>query len=809
MWGWNWLNKLLQDIRYGLRRLRRAPGFSAAAILTLALGIGAATAIFSAVYAVLLRPLPFPNPSRLVAVESRTRLFSSGVTWTSDIDFLAWRRRGTAFSALAGYRSDSAALTGLGPAAREVNGAKISGGFFRTLGVRPMLGRGFTLEEHEKGGAPVVVISYALWRRLGVGRRPIGRIIRLDGFPRRIVGVMPPRFNFPGMEAALGGPQRDAYWIPYAFHTGQRALWRWLRVVGRLRTGATMAQAEAQLRAITIATERGRQNDFYSLPAPPLTVPLRAEVIGSSGDPLWLLLAASGLLLLIACANVANLLLARAANREREFAVCAALGAPRRRLAGQMIIESLALALGGGAIGLVLAWAALAGLKAAIPANVPRITHASLNPWVLAFAFAAAALTGLLAGLAPLSSLGHADLTEALKTGPREGGDRRGGRLRQGLVVAEIALALVLAVGSGLLFRSLLAINSVNPGYSVRNLVVLDPSPPSTYSPAQVRRYEDRMLASTRSQPGVASAAFAQVAPMTGSPFVASIPPPNRPNVPVSQQPVADENAVGPGFFPTMRIPILRGRAFTPADCAPKTATVAIIDTVMAREFWPGKNPVGMTFKRYTVIGVVPHIQIGSLATVYGPEFYIPASRFMGQYGYDIVARTSTSAAALAPQLFAAARAADPAVPVSLHTLSALISRTEAAPRFRAVLVGLFAALALALAAIGIYGVMAYAVERRRREIGVRAALGADRRRLLAMVVGEAMRLTLLGALAGSAAAWALTRAIRGMLFHTAPADPVSFAVALAVLAAAALAGALIPAARAARLDPADALRAE
>lgn len=794
-----------------LRRLARARGFSAAAILTLALGIGAATAIFSAVYAVLLRPLPFPHPGQLAAVESRTPFFSSGVTWSSDRDFRAWRRRRTAFLSLAGYQDQSAAFSRPGGPgyAQELNGADITAGFFRTLGVQPALGRGFTPAEHEGGAAPVVLISHRLARRLG-WPNPLGHMIRLDGVARRIVGVLPPGFNFPGMEAGLGGPQRDDYWLPYRFHTGKASYWWRLGVVGRLRPGATPAQAEAQLRAIAHATDRATQQQTRAYPfafSPPLVIPLRREVLGAAGNPLWLLLAASGLLLLIACANMANLFLARAANREREFAIAAALGAGRRRIAGQIVTEGVTLALAGAAGGVALAWLALTALKAAVPAGIPRIAHAGVNLWVLGFACAVALATGVLASLAPVWSLRRADLIQALKTGPREGGDRRGRRLRQALVVAEIALALLLAVGSGLLFRSLLALNGVNPGYAVRHVAVIQPSPPATYSPPQVRAYDRLLLRTVSAEPGVASAALTQVPPMTGSFSISTISLPGR--KPGRHPPTGDSIGVGPGFFATMRIPILRGRRFTAADSAPKARPVAMIDTVMAREFWPGKDPIGQRFNAYTVIGVVPHIQIASLGGHYGPEFYTPAAKIGQQGGDAIVARTAASAAALGAELLAAARRADPAVPVTLQTLRLLMHRSEAAPRFRAVLLGLFAGLALALAAIGIYGVMAYAVERRRREIGVRAALGAERGRLLGMVLGEALRLAAAGVAAGGIAAWLLARTLQGFLFRTPATDPVSFAAAVAVLAGAALAGALVPAFRAARLDPAEALRAE
>ncbi|MGH9534247.1 MAG: ADOP family duplicated permease [Terriglobales bacterium] len=794
-----------------LRRLGRARGFSAAAILTLALGIGAATAIFSVVYAVLLRPLPFSEPGRLAAIESRTPFYSSGVTWSSDHDFLAWRRRSTAFSSLAGYESDSAAFSRPGGPgyAQEINGAKISGGFLRTLGVRPIMGHGFTPAEHAKGAAPVVLISYRLWRRLG-WRNVLGHGIRLDGVARRIVGVMPAGFDFPGMEAGLGGPEKDDYWLPYAFHPGPAGLWWRLGVVGRRRPGFTMAQAEVQLRAISAAADRSHKGSGSGFPfgfSPPLVMPLRAEVLGAAGNPLWLLLAASGLLLLIACANMANLLLARAANREREFAICAALGAGRKRLARQIVTEGVALALAGAAGGVALAWVALMALKAAMPADIPRIGQAGVNGWALAFACAVAIAAGVLASLAPVFSLARGEFTQTLKTGPREGGDRRGRRLRQGLVVAEIGLAVVLAIGSGLFFRSLMALNGVNPGYSARQVVVIQPSPPASYSPQQVRAYDLRLVRQVRSQPGVASAALTQVAPMTRSFSITTIALPGRKLG--SHPPTGDNLAVGPGFFATMRLPLLQGRHFTAADSAAKARDVAIIDTVMAQEFWPGRNPIGQKFNAYTVIGVAPHIQIGSLGGKYGAEFYVPATKIEQQGGDAVVARTAISAAALAPELLSAARRADPAVPIALHTLRMLIHRSEAAPRFRTILVGLFAGLALALAAIGIYGVMAYAVERRRREMGVRAALGAGRGRLLAMVMGEALRLAAVGAAAGSLAAWLLARTLRGFLFRTPPTDPVSFAAAVAVLVAAALGGALVPAIRAARLDPAKALRAE
>jgi putative ABC transport system permease protein len=810
MWGWSRLEEFVRDIGYGLRMMRRAPAFSAVVVLTLALGIGANTAIFSVVNAVLLRPLPFKDPERVVMVWLNGAEAAGGDRVPMSLaDFLDWRAQTHSFERVAFFHTDNFNYAG-GDTPEEVNGAVTSADFFNVFGARAEMGRTFLPEEEKPGAARVVVVSHGFWqRRLGADPRAVGREITLDSQPYTVVGVMPAVFDFPHEEVEL--------WAAYQIQPPTGRGPNWLRGVARLRQGVAIQQARAELNALP-DPERPNQ--------PPQgkrfnVLGVNDYLVGDVRPALLTLLGAVALVLLIATANVANLLLARSASREKEVAIRTALGASRARIVRQLLTESLLLASLGGGLGLLFAYWGVELLLALNPVQIHRLQQSTLDARVLTCTTAVSLLTGLFFGLAPALQASKAGLNETLKEGGRsstEGAGRR--RLRGALVVAEMALSLMLLVGAGLLVRSFISLRRVDPGVNPSHVVTMQiPLPRTKYSKDEQRLglYE-QLLARVEGVPGVESAALASSLPpdlqTLWNPFSIE----GRPPRPESELPVGDYILVTPEYFSALGIPVLRGRAFTDADRegAPR---VCLINQTLAREFFPGEDPLGRRLKQgpdrpdnpfMEIVGVVGDVRYEGLDAKVQPAYYLPFAQ-NGWGDMSLLVRSSaTDPAALVPAVRGELRALDPELPLAgVRTMDELLTRSVAEPRFRTLLLAVFACAALLLAAVGIYGVMSYTVAQRTHEIGIRMALGAQGRDVLRLVVGQGVRLTLVGVLLGLAGALLLTRVLTGLLFGVSATDPLTLVCVPLLLSLAALLACYVPARRASKIDPLVALRYE
>jgi putative ABC transport system permease protein len=812
MWGWNWLESFLQDVRYGLRVLARNPGFTAVAVITLALGIGANTAIFTVVNAVLLRPLPYEKPDQLVAVfESEPECRNCPV---SGPDFLDWRQSSKSFSSLVAGTMDQASLTGAGEP-QHLDGADVSPGIFELLGAPPALGRTFTSDE-ERGVHYVVIISYGLWQRaFGGNRSLVGKRITLDGKEADVIGIMPKGFQFPRM---WGNPDPD-FWVPLpvdALNQNRGSHWLW--VLGRLRPGVAQRQAQAEMTGI--AGQIAQQYRESNAGVGASVVDLHEELVGDTRPMLLLLFSAVGFLLLIAGANVANLLLAQAARRQREMAVRLAVGAGRWRLARQLLTESVGLASLGGAAGLLLAVCAKASLVSlAPPRMLPSVNPINLDARVFVFALAVCLLVGILFGLAPALGASRIDLDESLKEGARGfTGGLRARRFRGGLVVCEVGLALVLLIGGGLLIHSLKNLVAVDIGFNPKNVLTMELNLPSSRYP----KNEDRLaffqnaVERVKGLPGVLDASVTSKLPLMGMSNNGDVWVEGRPMGPEFQGPLVEFSYVLPGYFHTLGVPSLVGRTFAFADGA-GAPRVAVINETLARHFWPHESPLGKRFTRskppqwVEVVGVVADVrQSWRLADPPMPEAYFPYAQWAEYDDLYLVVRSALDPASLIQPVRAQLLNLDPDLPAyHVETMEQIRTARAAAPRFRSVLMTLFALVALTLAATGIYGVMAYAVTERTHEIGVRMALGAVPRDVLRMVVSQGMALTLAGVAAGLAGAFALTRFLASFLYGVLPTDPGTFVGASLLLVGVATLACYIPARRATKVDTLVALRYE
>jgi putative ABC transport system permease protein len=807
------MDGFMRSIRFALRALRRTPTLTASVVLTLALCIGGTAAVFGAVYAVLFRPLPWAQPEGVLLVRELWRGQMGAVSVGNWADL---RRRDRLFEHLVPTYPQSLNLAGR-EQPENVPAARVGADFFNLLGVAPALGRTFAADEDTPGRNQVVVLSDGLWRRrFGADRRVIGREVRLDGRPATVIGVMPASLDFALLDEQL--------WVPTAFTPEQLAQHdeHYLTVLGRLRPGVTTAEARTELDAIGRELERDfpKENQQRELGA----FSLMEELVQDYRPRLFVLLGAVGFVLLIACANIANLLLAQSAARGREMAIRAAIGAGRGHLLRQALTENLLLAGLGGALGILVAYWAIRGLTAFGPADVPRLAQARVDGPMLGFMLIVTLGAGLLFGLAPALRLASRPPHAALKEG-RSGGVHRD-RLRSVLVVTEIALALMLLTGAGLLIRSAAALNRVNPGYDPSGIVTARVSLPTNgYESAdQARTAFERLAERLAVAPGVTASGVASVAPLEDG-SSNGLTPEGRP-FDIASAINSDLRIVSPGYLAAMRIPLHRGRGFTDQD-REGAPLVMIINERLAREAFHGQDPIGKRIaccrndpnggpSWKTVIGVVADVRAQDMSQPADPEFYLPLAQAPDpawnwiQRSMTIAARGRSDPLRLVPGLRETVRSLDPSLPLyQIGTMDDRITRSLAQARFSTALLTVFGAVALLLAGIGVFGVISYGVSQRTQEIGVRVALGADQGDVVRLIVRHGARLAGVGLLLGLGGALIATRLLSTLLYQVSPTDPPTFLIGATVLGASALAAAALPALRAARLDPAIALRAE
>jgi putative ABC transport system permease protein len=804
------LSTFWKDIRFGVRTLAKTPGTTLAALIALALGIGANSAIFSVVSGVLLRPLPYPEPDRLMSVMMKNPAAGFPRFSVSVPDFDDLRRQTRAFEGLAAAATGRFNLTG-GDRPESIQGAAVSAGFFHVLRMEPALGQGFRPEEERRGNARVVVLSDSLWRRrFGADPAIVGRGVMLDGESYTVLGVAPPGLNF---------PEKRELWVPLTIQGKEHRGAHYLQLVGRLKPGTTLARARTDMAEIAGRLERQYPDSNTGWGT--VVLPLAELQVEDIRTALLILLVFVAFVLLIAVADVANLLLARVAARDREIALRAALGAGRGRLIRQMMTETLLLFLAGGAVGLLLAAWGVRALVALDPDGIPRSQEVHLDGRVLLFTIAVSLGTGLLCGLAPALTVTGRRLGEALKEGGRAvAGGVRGRLVRDGLVLSQIALTLMLLLGAALLIRSFAHLRAVDPGFRSEGVLTARMDlPPVKYPDAKrqvvfYRTLEERL----RAIPGVQDAGFLYPLPLSGSDLILAFTVAGRPAPPPNSEPTTNARAATPGAFKALGIPLRRGRLFDDRDneTAPP---VLVINEALAAQVWPHQDPVGqrITFDEvknpkarwYTIVGVVGDVHHQTLSQDSGSEAYWP------QYqdpiaGAPLIVRGPGDPARLAGPVRAAVAAVDPDLPLDrVQTMTEVVAASLAQSRFKAVLLALFAGLALVLAMVGVYGVISYSVAQRSHEIGIRMALGAQTGQVLRLVVRQGMTQVLIGLALGLAGAWYASRFLAGQIYGLSATDPLTFVAVPLGLAAVALVANYLPARRATRVDPLDALRQE
>jgi putative ABC transport system permease protein len=803
------VEEMWQDLRYGVRKLRKSPGFSLVAVMTLALGIGANTAIFSVVNAVLLRPLPFDQSEQLVRVFGTNARRSNFSRPHSYLNFSDLRAQNQSFEAMAAYTGVTSALSGA-DAPEQITGVISSGDMFRVLRAKPLMGRLLAPEDERPGGSAVAVISHGLWqRRFGSDPGIVGRVIKLDGREREIVGVTPPDFSFEFVTGAAN------FWIPIdpaANEYRQRGA-IFLEAIGRLKPGVSVEQASADLGVVASRLEQQYQDSNAGIGV--RLTSAQEELVGDVRPTLLVLLGAVGFVLLIACANVANLLLARSAGRHREIAVRTALGAWRGRIVRQLLTESLLLAFAGGLLGLLFALWGVKLLSAFVPENVPRFSETSTDLRVLGFTLGASVLTGLLFGLAPALQSSRLDLNEALKEGGRGGTDGRGRtRVRSLLIVSEVALSLVLLIGAGLLIKSFVKLRNTNPGFDSSNTLTasLSLAPVRYDTDEKVNDFYRRLVEQVRTLPGVESVGAVTPLPLSDNSYAFSFSVVGQPPLPPGQRQSASARFVTADYFRAQGVPLRAGRVFTEADKAGAPGVI-IVNEAFARRYLPDVEPLGQRLRlginniEGEIVGVVGDIRGSSLATPGPPEYYVPAEA-VGFGDTTLVVRTSTDPTSLAPALQQIVSEMDKELPLyDVRTMESLVAHSVARQRFSMALVGVFAVLAMLLSAVGIFSVMSSLVAQRTHEIGIRMALGARPGDILSMVIRQGIALTLAGVVLGLAAAVALTRLMSGLLYEVSATDPVVYGGITVLLAAVALLACYVPARRATKVDPLIALR--
>ena len=813
------MGTLLQDLRYAVRKLLRTPGFTLVALATLALAIGATTAVFSIVRGVLLDPLPFKNPAQLVSVGSVSE--QGKPTLMSAPDFVDYRDQSSSFVGMAAIDQGSVNLTGPGVEPMRLVRAEVGARFFELLGVQPEIGRAFTPGEDAAGAPRVVILSDALWRsRFGADPRVVGRSISIDDSLYTVVGVAPARFAYP----ALSDIWVPMVWPSWALEPSSRGM-HYLTAIGRVKSGVSIEHARQEI--ATIGRRLETQYPVSNTHRGGTIELLQEQMVGDVRPALLAMLGAVGFVLLIACANVANLLLVRAATRESEIAVRVALGAGRGRIVRQLVTESVLLAAVGAALGAVLAMWVVQAVVAFGPARVPRLGEVAVDGRALLFTAIIAVVTGILFGLVPALHAARSSLDQLLREGRR--GSSRGGaqRTRGALVIAEMALAVVLLTGAGLLLRSFIRLAQVDPGFRTDRVTSFSVTIPDTKYPhdRQKNAFVARLSEQLERLPGVEGVAVSSMRLLSGSGIRTLVKIAGRPEPAPGNEAVSAVDAVSPGYFRELGIPLKQGRLYTAAEDRSDARQVVVVNQELVRRYFPNENPIGQritlgvshdTAQLGTevesggeIIGVVGDVKLLGLARENYPMTYVPYGA-LPLNDISVVVRSSADQKLIESEIRAAVRAVDPELPVyGLATADQIVSDSVAQPRFYLVLIGAFAAMALLLAALGIYGVISYTVSERTRELGIRIALGASSERVMRLVVGEGLWLTVVGVAMGLVAAVGLTRLIASLLFGVGAFDPLTFAGVAILLVGVAAVSSWLPARRAARVDPVIAMRVE
>ncbi|HTR39783.1 MAG TPA: ABC transporter permease [Bryobacteraceae bacterium] len=812
------MHQLLEDIRYGLRTLLKTPGATLAAVLALSLGIGANTSVFSVINAVLLRPLPYKDPDRLVAVWGNQPQKGLHELHLSPLDYRDLAGENRALEQIGAFRSQTSVLTGR-DLPEQVESAAVSPEMFQMLGAKAALGRVFAPDEDSPDKNAVAVLSDGFWRRrFGGDPRVLGSTVTLDGKNYAVVGVSATGFELPASDSGI--------WIPYTPNPADLAPskrgYRSLTVIARLKPAVSRRQVEIEMQAIAgrIAAANPDTNAGYGIE----TVPLAQQLAGGVQSTLWMLLGAVAVVLLIACGNVANLLLVRAGAREKEMAVRSSLGASPARIVRQLLTESVLLGFGGGALGLALAFAATPVLVKLAPGDLPRAAGISIDWRVLVFTFGVSILTGIVFGLAPAAVTARADLNSALRSASRGSSSNRArSRMRDALVVSQIACCVVLLTGAGLLLRSFARLMEVNPGFRIDHLLTMRIAPsPVRYPGSKLGLFYRQILDRLSGLPGVQSVGVCRFLPLGGRDGFVNFQIEGQPALATADQPRAGFRAASAGYFAALGIPLLKGRLFDQSDAA-ETPKVVIINEKAARLFWPNEDPVGKRIlsgfdesQWSTIIGVVGNLKHAGLDADADPETYYHYLQIPPQFmnfaegTMALAIRTGANPEALIGPVRGTIRALDPDQPVfDVQTMEDRVQESVAQPRFRATLLAVFGGLALLLAAIGLYGVIAYSVTQRVNELGVRMALGARRGDIVGLVVGRGLKLAAVGIGIGLMLALAGARVLSNLLFGVGDRDPVTLAAALVLVFSVAIAASLVPAFRASRIDPSSALRAE